>query len=321
MTRKILLAVTALVVVLAAAAVPAGAGRAMLQLSISPTTGDAGTVVTFTPEDACPNVNNNQDAATNAPGDSYAAIALVADPDPADFVADTVTDLDGFWSLTYTVPEDEPAGDITFYGFCLYENFPTQVTVAAVPDDSFITASYDPVVFTTTVPETTTTTSSTSTTSTTAAPAPTLVASPTSVLQGGTIAIDAKGFKPGSEVVVTLESDPVNLGTFVADSAGRIATSVVVPTDFPTGAHTLKLTGVGIAGSVLVLSTGINVASNIQVAPTTAPPAAAPATAATLPQTGSSMATTPALVIAAGLVLLGSVAVLAARRRRASTSR
>ena len=63
------------------------------------------------------------------------------------------------------------------------------------------------------------------------------------------IRLDAAGFKPGSDVVITLESDPVNLGTFVADSAGRIATSVVVPADFPAGNHTLKLTGTDIAGA------------------------------------------------------------------------
>jgi len=119
-------------------------------------------------------------------------------------------------------------------------------------------------------------------------------------------------------VVITLESDPVNLGTFVADSAGRIATNVVVPADFPVGLHSLKLTGTDIAGAVLVLSTGITVASRIQVAPTSATTAAPVASSSgTLPRTGSS-APEPALLAGAGLVLLGSVALLAARRRRAS---
>lgn len=320
--RKPLMALLTLVVVLGAAVVPAGAGLAMdYVVTINPTTGVAGTDVTFTSQDACPNINTLF-AATNAPGDTYAAISLVPGPGEADFVADALAAGDGSWTLTYTVPASEPAGDITFYAFCLSESFPVFAdgAASAVPADYFITASYLPVTFTVTVPPTTTTTTtSTSTTSTTAPPpAPSLLASPLTVTQGGTIAVEASGFKPGSNVVITLESDPVNLGTFVADSAGRIATNVVVPADFPVGLHTLKLTGTDIAGAVLVLSTGITVASRIQVAPTSATTAAPVASSSgTLPRTGSS-APEPALLAGAGLVLLGSVALLAARRRRAS---
>ena len=62
------------------------------------------------------------------------------------------------------------------------------------------------------------------------------------------------------------------------------------------------------------------VASRIQVAPTSATTAApVAASRGTLPQTGSS-ATEPALLAGAGLVLLGSVALLAARRRRAASA-
>ncbi len=324
--RKPLMALLTLAVVLGAAVVPAGAGTAMdYVVAINPTTGVAGTDVTFTSQDACPNVNTLY-AATNAPGDTYAAISLVPEPGEADFVADTLAAGDGSWTLTYPVPANEPVGDITFYAFCLAESFPVaDAAASAVPTDYFITASYLPVTFTVTIPPTTTTTTTTITPTTPTAPppAPSLIASPVTVTQGGTIAVEASGFKPGSNVVITLESDPVNLGTFVADSAGRVATNVVVPADFPIGPHTLKLTGTDIAGAVLVLSTGITVASRIQVAPTsaaTAAPAAAATSSGTLPRTGSS-ATEPALLAGAGLVLLGSVALLAARRRRASTSR
>jgi len=321
-TRKPLVALLALVVVLGAAVVPAGAGIAMdYVVTINPTTGVAGTDVTFTSQDACPNVNTLF-AATNAPGDSYAAISLVPEPGETDFVADTLTAGDGSWTLTYPVPANEPVGDITFYAFCLSESFPVaDAAASAVPTDYFITASYLPVTFMVTIPPTTTTTTITPTTTTAPPPAPSLLASPVTVTQGGTIAVEASGFKPGSNVVITLESDPVNLGTFVADSAGRIATNVVVPADFPVGLHTLKLTGTDIGGAVLVLSTGITVASRIQVAPTSATTAAPVASSSgTLPRTGSS-ATEPTLLAGASLVLLGSVALLAARRRRASTSR
>lgn len=323
--RKALLVLATFLAVFSTAAMPVEAGESMPTFTIDPTSGEAGTVVTFTSQTPCP-LQRTDSAVVNAPGDNHAAISRVAEPSSGDFLADTLVDPStGDWSLTYTIPGGEPAGDITFYAFCLYENYPViaEGAASAVPADSFITATYLPQTFTVTLPPATTTTTTTTTapSTTTTAPAPSLLASPINVDQGGTIAVEASGFKPGSNVVITLESDPVNLGTFVADSAGRIATNVVVPADFPTGPHTLKLTGTDIAGAVLVLSTGITVASRIQVAPTSATTAAPAATSSgTLPQTGSS-ATEPALLAGAGLVLLGSVALLAARRRRASASR
>ena len=319
--RKVLIAVAAFVVVVAGAALPSGAGGFMeYVVTIDPTSGEAGTEVTFTPTDACPSINTG--AVANAPGDYSAAVSRVQEPSsPSDFVADTLVDGDGDgdWELTYSVPSDEPEGEITFYAFCLYEQWPIDViaegTTAAVPDDYVITAQYEPVVFTVTAPPVTTTTTSTIvTTTTTTAPAPAIVASPTNVFPGDTIAVNASGFKPGSDVVITLESDPVNLGTFVADSAGRIATNIVVPTDFPAGNHTIKLTGTDIGGAVLVLTTGITVGSRIQVVTTTA---ARAATTGTLPQTGSPV-TEPALLIGGALVLAGAGALVAARRRRTS---
>ena len=290
----------------------------MYELTIDPTSGLAGTEVTFTPTDTCPSINTG--AVANAPGDYYAALSRIQEPSsPSDFVADTLVDGDGDWELSYTVPSDEAEGAITFYGFCLYEQWPDtqpEGTTAAVPADYFITAEYEPVTFTVTAPPITTTTTSTIVTTTvTSPPTPTIVAAPTNVLPGDTIAVNASGFKPGSNVVITLESDPVNLGTYVADSAGRIATNIVVPTDFPAGNHSIKLTGTDIGGAVLVLTTGITVGSRIQVVTTTAAPAAT--TTGTLPQTGSSV-TEPALLIGGALVLAGAGALVAARRRRSS---
>ena len=314
--RKVLIAVAAFVIAIAAAALPAGAGTVMgLEFEVTPTSGEAGTLVTFDAVDPCP---INTGAVPNAPGDLSVGVSRMAEPaSPSDFVADDPLAGDGSWGVVYNIPDSEPVGDITFYAFCLYETSPPEdVEAAAVPDEFRIFAEYAPVTFSVTAPppSSTTTTTSTSTTTSTTIPKPTITATPTSVFQGDTVAVNATGFAPNSNVVITLESDPVNLGTFVADSAGRIAANVVVPADFPTGAHTLKLTGTDIAGAVLVLSTGITVASRIQVATTAAPVA----TTTSLPQTGSSI-TEPALIVGAGLILLGAVAVLAARRRRSAT--
>ncbi len=316
--RKILIALAAFAALTTVAALPSGAGFAMgYVVTIAPTTGEAGTQVTFTPTDLCP--TNWGGAGVSQPGDTLAAISLSPDPvDPSDFLADTVTDSEGDWSLDYTIPASSPAGDITFYAFCLYHLWPATDFAEGVPADYYVLAEYDPVTFTVTVPVTTTSTSttSTSTTTTTAAPAPIVTVSPTTVFPGDTVAVNAAGFQPGSSVAITLESDPISLGSYVADSAGRIATNITIPADFPAGAHTLKLTGTSIAGSVLVLSTGITVASRVQ-ATTTTVATVAPATT-TLPQTGTSF-TEPALIAGAALVLVGAGAVLVARRR--STSR
>ncbi len=319
--RKSLFAAAAVVVTLASATLPAGAGTQMDPVvTISPTRGESGTVVTFTPTDLCPSDTDLR--AANAPGDAHAAIAREPEPAEDEFLADAPVDLDGDWTLDYTVPASEALGDVTFYAFCLREPYDRPaIDTAAVSPDWIVETAYAPVVFTVTPASTTTTTTTpSSTTSTARPPAPAILASPLTVFAGESIAVEASGFAPGSTVAITLESDPVNLGTFVADSAGRLAASVVVPTDFPAGAHTLKLTGTDIAGAVLVLSTGITVASRIQVAPTPAPAPAAPAPAATTrPQTGSPVAG-PALA-AGALMLAGAASVAVARRRRASASR
>jgi LPXTG-motif cell wall-anchored protein len=321
--RKVLIALGALVVAVAAAALPAGAGNIPMDhvFTISPITGETGTVVTFTATDFCPVLTRTPTGASvNAVDDTTAAISRVADPSsPSDFLADTLADPDGDWSLDYTIPDTEPVGDITFYAFCLVDLGPpaqTEGATAAIPTDYRVSAEYAPVVFTVAAPPaSSTTTTSTSTTTTTTAPAPTITANPTNVSPGDSIAVTATGFAPGSNVVITLESDPVNLGSYVADSAGRIATSIVVPADFPAGNHTIKLTGTSVAGAVLVLTTGITVASHIQTPTTTV--ATVVATTTSLPQTGSSF-TEPALIAGGALVLVGAVAVLAARRRRSS---
>jgi LPXTG-motif cell wall-anchored protein len=318
--RKVLIALAAFAAVATGAAIPAAAGGEMTyQVSIDPETGPPETVVTFTSEDGCPSQNTG-DVVANAPGDSFGAISLDPEPsDASDFLADAAVDGEGQWEVQYTIPADAEPGEITFYSFCVVEDWPPDVETAAVPEDFYISAYYESSVFTVTEapPVTSTTTTSTTQPTTTTTVAPKLVASPTTVAPGGTIAVSASGFKPGTNVVITLESDPVNLGTFVADSFGNIAANVRVPADFPAGPHTLKLTGTDIAGAVLVLSTGITVASQIQVTTTVA---AAVTTFSTLPATGTSF-TTPALVVGGALVLLGAVAIVAARRRRASAPR
>ena len=87
--RKVLIAVAAVVVVVAGAALPAGAGIVMdYELSMTPTSGEAGTIVSFSSVDDCPSIGTG---APNAPGDSYGALSRVAEPSDGDFIADTIT--------------------------------------------------------------------------------------------------------------------------------------------------------------------------------------------------------------------------------------
>lgn len=57
------------------------------------------------------------------------------------------------------------------------------------------------------------------------------------VQQGGEITVTARDFKPGHEVRFELHSDPVVLGTVVADNNGVATLTTSIPKDTPAGAH------------------------------------------------------------------------------------
>jgi len=67
---------------------------------------------------------------------------------------------------------------------------------------------------------------------------------PGTVTQGGTVTVHGSGFTPGEKVRAVLHSTPLALGTWTADSAGRVTHSATVPARFAIGAHTVVLTGV-----------------------------------------------------------------------------
>ncbi len=67
--------------------------------------------------------------------------------------------------------------------------------------------------------------------------------SSSSAQPGERVTISASGFVSGESVDVTLFSDPVLLGTVVADSAGRVSMSATIPSDTPPGAHRIELVG------------------------------------------------------------------------------
>lgn len=58
-----------------------------------------------------------------------------------------------------------------------------------------------------------------------------------------TITIEQGGFEPNEEVEVVLHSDPVVLGTLIADAQGWIRGTFDVPEMVPAGSHEVVMTG------------------------------------------------------------------------------
>lgn len=63
------------------------------------------------------------------------------------------------------------------------------------------------------------------------------------VAPGATQTFTASGFTPGESVSAVMHSDPVNVGTFVADASGTVDAQFIVPFDAAPGQHRLVLTG------------------------------------------------------------------------------
>lgn len=127
------------------------------------------------------------------------------------------------------------------------------------------------------------------------------------VQPGETITVRGCGFRPSSSVNIDLLPGPVRLGSTTADVSGGIETTVTIPASTSAGRHTLEASGVDPAGAARVLSASITVVGADEESR---------AAGADLPSTGSS-SSAPLTAAGVGLVLLGSIAVYAARRRRA----
>lgn len=68
------------------------------------------------------------------------------------------------------------------------------------------------------------------------------------VPQGGLLAPTGSGYAPGTPVTSTLFSDPVVLGTLIADENGDIDGTLRVPADVPPGKHTLVISSLSADG-------------------------------------------------------------------------
>lgn len=125
------------------------------------------------------------------------------------------------------------------------------------------------------------------------------------VRPGEALSVSGGGFRPNSAVTIVFRSAPVTLGSATTDASGAFTTTVTIPADATPGTHTIAATGVNPNGTPRELASTITVLG------------AETARGGTLPRTGASMAV-PVGISGAALVAVGSLAVLAARRRRAA---
>lgn len=95
--------------------------------------------------------------------------------------------------------------------------------------------------------------------------------------------VTSSGWQAGATVQAVLHSDPVALGGLVADTAGAITGSLVVPSNVASGTHTLSLSGMSAAGATMDLSTSLTVTDDVTAGTSTTPPIG------TLARTGASI--------------------------------
>lgn len=86
-----------------------------------------------------------------------------------------------------------------------------------------------------------------------------LTVSDTTPCAGQTVSVEGRTFAAGSNVTVSLATNPV--GTATADAAGVAAMQATISTDTPLGTHTLTADGTAPDGSPLSLSVSLTVVS------------------------------------------------------------
>jgi LPXTG-motif cell wall-anchored protein len=128
------------------------------------------------------------------------------------------------------------------------------------------------------------------------------------VAAGESVGVSGAGYAAGADVRVAAAG--VTLATVTANATGAFATEVVIPPSVDPGTYEVTATGAAPGGGTQVLSASLTVTE-----------AAASRSSAdlgdALPRTGSDDIV-PTTAAGVGLVAVGTAAVIAARRRRAS---
>lgn len=126
---------------------------------------------------------------------------------------------------------------------------------------------------------------------------------------GGSLQAAGAGFAPGSTVNLSLAG--ASVGSAQADGSGAFSADVLVPASTRPGNHTVTASGAGSDGGTQVLAASLEVTA--AGARGSAPGSAADSR--DLPRTGAT-STVPLALAGGALLVAGSGAVVAARRRR-----
>jgi uncharacterized repeat protein (TIGR02543 family) len=146
---------------------------------------------------------------------------------------------------------------------------------------------------------------------------------PGAVAQGGTFTVHGSGFTPGEKVRAVLHSTSLALGTWTADSTGRLTHTAIVPGGYAIGAHTVVLTGVSdgraAQAALTVTATPASPAGPGGSPPAGIsgnPPASGPAADTGGPLASTGTDTTALLTVVLIALLCGAVLTVAGTRRR-----
>jgi len=118
-----------------------------------------------------------------------------------------------------------------------------------------------------------------------------------------TYRVVARTYRPGTTVTFTLFSDPVRLGSAIADGSGTATLERTFPVKTTPGTHIVQSSGTAPDGSPLTVESTIRVGCN---------------DSAPLARTGSDLAG-PLTRVGIAAVAAGALAVLVARKRRANS--
>jgi hypothetical protein len=136
-------------------------------------------------------------------------------------------------------------------------------------------------------------------------PSTTIALSNSSVAPGGTMNVSGGGFAGGEKVDVIVASDPVTVGSPVADDSGIVSLSFTLPSSIGPGQHSVTLRG---QSSEVTIASPFTVTGG-QAAATTTPP-----TTVAIVRTGS--ATSDRTMVAGALVMIGGALMVSTRQRR-----
>jgi LPXTG-motif cell wall-anchored protein len=149
---------------------------------------------------------------------------------------------------------------------------------------------------------------------------PTVAATPSTVQAGGVTTIAAAGLVPDAEYTIVLHSEPVTLGSVVADASGVLTLrDARIPADTTAGAHTITVAAAS-DPTTIVASTPFTVTAAASV------PSGGDATQPGNATRPASLASTgaeamPVMMAGALFLVLGAALVLARGRRRSVSAR